>query len=109
MTKQNLLSIAAASLIAAGALATAPAAQAGTMGKCFGIATAHHNDCAGLSGMHSCKGQSPNNYNPGDFRVVPTGTCEKLGGLDMAQAQALLKSPAKVKAFEAKMAAKAKA
>ena len=109
MNKQHLLSIAAASLLAAGALATAPAAHADTMSKCFGIATAHHNDCAGISGLHSCKGQSPNNYDPGDFRVVPTGTCEKMGGLDMAQAQALLKNPAEVKAFEAKMAAKAKA
>ncbi|MHB1897531.1 MAG: BufA1 family periplasmic bufferin-type metallophore [Metallibacterium sp.] len=107
MNKHQFLSIAAASMIAAGALTAAPA-HAATLEKCFGIATAHHNDCAGISGLHSCKGTTPANYNPGDFRVVPTGTCEKMGGLDMAQAKAILKNPAEVKAFEAKMEEKAK-
>ena len=108
MNKHQFLSMTAASLIAAGALTAAPASHAASMEKCFGVATAHHNDCAGISGLHSCKGSSPNNYNPGDFRVVPTGTCEKLGGLDMAQAKTILKNPAEVKAFEARMEAKAK-
>jgi len=112
MNKQQLFALTAASLIAAGALATAPAAQAAGMGgmeKCFGIATAHHNDCAGISGLHSCKGSTTANYDPGDFRVVPSGTCKEMGGLDMAQAKALLKDPAAVKAFEARMEARAKA
>ncbi|MDA8095615.1 MAG: DUF2282 domain-containing protein [Betaproteobacteria bacterium] len=106
MDKRQFLRAAAASLLAAGVLGAMPNAQAadqGSMGKCFGIATAGHNDCAGLSGLHSCKGTSTESYNPGDFEVVPTGTCQRMGGLTMQQAQAVLKSPAEVKAFEARM------
>ena len=106
MNKRQFLSTAAASMLALGALAAVPAAHAETMGKCFGVATAGHNDCAGLSGLHSCKGTSTMNYNPGDFVVKPTGTCEKLGGLNMEQAKAILTSPEKTKAFEAAMAKK---
>ena len=103
MNKRQFLNTAAASMLAMGVLAIAPAAHAESMGKCFGVATAGHNDCAGLSGLHSCKGTSTMNYNPGDFVVKPTGTCEKLGGLTMEQAQAVLKSPSETKAFEEKM------
>ena len=107
MNKRQFIGTAAASLIALGGLsALVTPAQAETMGKCFGVATAGHNDCAGLSGLHSCKGTSTMNYNPGDFVVKPTGTCEKLGGLDMAQAKAILANPEKTKAFEAAMAKK---
>ena len=106
MNKRQFLSTAAASMLAMGALAIAPAAHAESMGKCFGVATAGHNDCAGLSGLHSCKGQATMNYNPGDFEVKPTGTCQKMGGLDMAQAKATLANPEKTKAFEAAMAKK---
>ena len=103
MNKRQFLNTAAASMLAMGALALAPAAHAESMGKCFGVATAGHNDCAGLSGLHSCKGTSTMNYNPGDFVVKPTGTCEKLGGLNMEQAKAVLASPSETKAFEEKM------
>ena len=106
MNKRQFLSTAAASMFAMGALALAPAAHAESMGKCFGVATAGHNDCAGLSGLHSCKGTSTMSYNPGDFVVKPTGTCEKLGGLTMEQAKAVLASPEKTKAFEAEMTKK---
>ncbi|MGC8508883.1 MAG: DUF2282 domain-containing protein, partial [Thiomonas sp.] len=50
-----------------------------------------------------CKGTTTMNYNPGDFVVKPTGTCEKLGGLTMEQAKAILANPAQTKAFEEKM------
>lgn len=103
MTTHPLFSAAAASMLAMGLLAAAPAAHAEAMGKCFGVATAGHNDCAGLSGLHSCKGTTTVNYNPGDFVVKPTGTCAKLGGLTMEQAKAILAKPAEVKAFEATM------
>ena len=104
MNKRQFLSTAAASLLALGGVSAALPAHADTMGKCFGVAQAGHNDCAGLSGLHSCKGQSTMSYNPGDFAVKPTGTCAKLGGLDMMQAKAILADPAKAKAFEAAMA-----
>ena len=103
MNKRQFINTAAASMLAMGVLAAAPAAHAEGMGKCFGVAKAGQNDCAGLSGLHSCKGTSTVSYNPGDFAVKPAGTCEKLGGLNLEQAQAILKNPDEVKAFEAKM------
>ncbi|MGA8008824.1 MAG: DUF2282 domain-containing protein, partial [Thiomonas sp.] len=56
MNKRQFLSTAAASMLAMGVLVATPAAHADSMSKCFGVATAGHNDCAGLSGLHSCKG-----------------------------------------------------
>ena len=103
MNKRRFLSTAAASLLALGGVTAVLPAQAAALGQCYGVAAAGHNDCAGLSGLHSCKGQSTMSYNPGDFAVEPTGTCAKLGGLDMAQAKAVLASPARTKAFEAAM------
>jgi uncharacterized membrane protein len=46
--------------------------------KCYGIAQAGKNDCAGAA--HACAGQSHVSRSPGDFVVVPAGTCEKLVG-----------------------------
>ncbi|MHB1676249.1 MAG: BufA1 family periplasmic bufferin-type metallophore [Sulfuriferula sp.] len=104
MDKRQFLSAAAASLLALGTVSLAPITHAASMDKCFGVASVGHNDCAGLSGLHSCKGSSTSSYNPGDFKVVPEGTCKKMGGLTMEQAGMMLKDPAKVKAFEAAMA-----
>lgn len=103
MDKRDFVKTAAASLLALGVLAATPASRAASMEKCFGVAKAGQNDCAGISGLHSCKGQSTVSYDPGDFRVEATGTCQKMGGLNMEQAKALLKDPAKVKAFEGDM------
>lgn len=100
MNKRQFLSTAAASMLAMGVLVATPAAHADSMSKCFGVATAGHNDCAGLSGLHSCKGTATMNYNPGDFVVKPAGTCEKLGGLTMDQAKAIVANPAQAKTFE---------
>ena len=107
--KHRLVANAAASLLALGILGAAPASEAAGMEKCFGIAKAGQNACAGvhncaaLSGLHGCKGTSKVNYAPADFRLVPDGTCAKLGGLDEQQAKALLKHPRAVQAFEAQM------
>ena len=103
MNKRPFLGAAAASLLALGGVTAALPAHADTLGKCFGVAKAGQNDCAGLSGLHSCKGQSTMSYNPGDFAVKPAGTCAKLGGLNMMQAKAILADPAKTKAFEMAM------
>lgn len=103
MNKRKFIQGAAASLLAMGALGVVPAARAAGMVQCYGIAKAGHNDCAGLAGLHSCKGTSTISYDPGDFAVVPEGTCKKMGGLTMGEAEQVRKDPAAVKAFEAKM------
>lgn len=103
MDKRQFIKTAASSLLVMGIIGAVPASQAASMEKCFGVAKAGQNDCAGLSGLHSCKGSSTVSYEPGDFKVVPTGTCATMGGLTMEQAQAIVKDPAKVKAFEQNM------
>ena len=103
MDKRDFVKTAAASLLALGVMAAAPASQAAGMEKCFGVAKAGQNECAGISGLHSCKGQSSVSYDPGDFKIEAAGTCQKMGGLTMDQAKAVLKDPAKVKAFEESM------
>lgn len=109
MNKDRFVANAAASLLALGILATAPASRAAAMEKCFGIAKAGQNDCAGahncatLTGLHGCKGTSKVNYDPADFRLVPAGTCTRMGGLHLEQALSLLKHPRAVKAYEARM------
>lgn len=52
--------------------------MAGATEKCFGIAKAGKNDCAGA--RHACNGQSTVDFDPTDFKLVPKGTCEELGG-----------------------------
>lgn len=103
MDKRHFIKTAASSLLALGIVAAAPASQAASMEHCFGVAKAGQNDCAGISGLHSCKGTSTTSYDPGDFKAVPTGTCMKMGGLTEMQAKETLKDPAKVKAFEKAM------
>jgi uncharacterized membrane protein len=46
--------------------------------KCYGIAQAGKNDCAGPA--HGCAGQSHVSRSPADFINVPAGTCDKLVG-----------------------------
>ena len=56
--------------------ATAFSADEANMEKCYGVAKAGKNDCAGAA--HACAGQSTKAGNPGDFLKVPKGTCERL-------------------------------
>lgn len=77
----NLKTIAIASavgsLLAIGG-ATASAADNAGKDKCAGIATAGHNDCA--TKAHSCAGQAKMDKDPSDWKYVPKGECEKMGG-----------------------------
>ena len=45
-----------------------------------GIAKAGQNDCANLSGTHSCAGQNKVDNGADEWRYVARGTCAKLGG-----------------------------
>jgi uncharacterized membrane protein len=77
----NLKTIAIASavgsLLALGGVA-ASAADAPAKDKCAGIAKAGQNDCAAAA--HSCAGQSKTDNDPKDWKYVPKGECEKMGG-----------------------------
>jgi uncharacterized membrane protein len=55
----------------------APAAK-GEMEKCYGVAKAGKNDCAGPA--HACAGQSKESASAKEWISLPKGTCEKLSG-----------------------------
>lgn len=46
--------------------------------NCFGIAKAGMNDCS--TAAHACNGQSTVDFDLADFKLVPKGTCQKMGG-----------------------------
>lgn len=48
--------------------------------KCFGIAKAGMNDCAAMSGSHSCAGMSKADSSPDDWVYVPAGYCSRIVG-----------------------------
>jgi uncharacterized membrane protein len=52
--------------------------SAGAKEKCYGVALAGKNDCA--SAKHSCAAQAKVDKDPSEFKAVPKGSCEKLGG-----------------------------
>lgn len=52
----------------------------GTQERCYGIAKAGQNDCGGPGTGHSCQGQSTKNNDPYDYKIMPKGSCTKLGG-----------------------------
>lgn len=59
--------------------------------KCFGIAKAGQNDCANLSGTHSCAGQSKVDNGADEWKYVAAGTCKDMKGVNEADAKAKAK------------------
>jgi uncharacterized membrane protein len=89
MNKRLIVSSALASVMAAGLLAPASAQDKGKgKEKCYGIAKAGQNDCANLSGTHSCAGQSKADSDAGEFKYVAKGTCKDMKGLTADEAKA---------------------
>lgn len=88
MNQRLIVSSALASVLALGLVAPA-AAQAKE--KCYGIAKAGQNDCANLSGTHSCAGQSKVDNAPDEWKYVAKGTCKDMKGLNEAEAKARAK------------------
>jgi uncharacterized membrane protein len=75
----NLKTIAIASAVGSLlALGTVTASADDTKEKCAGVADAGKNDCA--SAAHSCAGQAKTSKDPGEWKYVPKGECEKMGG-----------------------------
>ena len=78
---QRTMITAAASLMSLAFLSPVMAQDRAAKEKCFGIAKAGQNDCASISGVHSCAGQSKVDGDKGEWKYTTKGTCEKLGGL----------------------------
>lgn len=92
MTQRLIVSSALASVLALGLLNTASAADEKAKEKCYGIAKAGQNDCANLTGSHSCAGQTKADMSPEDWRYVAKGTCKQLKGLSAEEAKGKLDS-----------------
>ena len=81
MKKTNATITAISSLLTLGAAAFAAptfAADKPELEKCYGVAKAGKNDCAGAT--HACAGQSKADNNGKEFLSLPKGTCERLVG-----------------------------
>jgi len=86
MNQRLIASTALASLLALGLSGHAAAQESGKE-KCFGIAKAGENDCANLSGTHSCAGQSKADKGKDEWKYVAKGTCKDMGGLSADEAK----------------------
>lgn len=86
MNQRALIAAAAASLLST--LLVAAPAVAQEKEKCYGISVAGQNDCANLSGTHSCAGQSKVSNDAGEWKYVAKGTCTSMKGLTADAAKA---------------------
>ena len=87
MNRRLIVSSALASAMSLGLVGQVAAQDKGKE-KCYGIAKAGQNDCANLSGTHSCAGQTKADMSPDDWKYVAKGTCKDMKGLSEAEAKA---------------------
>jgi len=87
MKNHRLIASAALSSVLALGLVGAASAQDKAKEKCFGIAKAGQNDCANLSGTHSCAGQSKMDMGADEWKYVPKGTCKDMKGMTESEAK----------------------
>ena len=91
MNQRLVVSSALASVLALGLAGVTGAQTAMPDGKgkdkCYGIAKAGQNDCANLSGTHSCAGQNKVDNDPGEWKYVAKGTCKTMGGMSADEAK----------------------
>jgi uncharacterized membrane protein len=86
--KNVTIAAAVGSLLALGSLSASAGEDMGAAGakeKCYGVAKAGKNDCA--SAAHSCAGQAAKDNDAGEWKYVPKGECEKMGGTTQAPAK----------------------
>jgi len=92
MSNKQLISSALLAALTLGAVGQAMAADdKAAKEKCFGIVKAGQNDCANLSGSHSCAGQAKTDGSPDEWKYVAKGSCKKENGLSAEEAKAKLK------------------
>jgi len=91
MNHRLVASTALASVLAMGLIGAAQAQDgAKDKEKCYGVAKAGANDCANLSGSHSCAGQNKTAMAPDEWNYVAKGTCAKMGGKTLEEAKAAM-------------------
>jgi uncharacterized membrane protein len=86
MNQRLIASTALASVLALGLVGQAAAQDKSKDGKdkekCYGVAKMGENDCANLSGSHSCAGQAKADKSTDDWKYVAKGSCKTMGGLE---------------------------
>lgn len=88
MNTRLIVSSALASALALGLAAPVSAQdKPAAKEKCYGIAKAGQNDCANLSGTHSCAGQSKMDMAADDWKYVAKGTCMQMKGMTEDEAK----------------------
>lgn len=92
MKSNPIISSALFAALSLGLVSHASAAdEKGAKEKCFGITKAGQNDCANLSGSHSCAGQAKTEMSADEWKYVAKGTCKKEGGMSADEAKAKMK------------------
>ncbi len=91
MQHKQIIGAGLAAALALGLVAQAQAAEKAPKEKCYGIAKAGQNDCASLSGTHSCAGQASASNAVDEWKYVDKGTCKAAGGLSADEAKAKMK------------------
>lgn len=76
--KKIAIAAAVGSLLTMGVTGVASAGDMAAGDKCYGVAKAGKNDCAGNS--HSCAGQAKTDNDPNEWKHMPKDECEKMGG-----------------------------
>jgi uncharacterized membrane protein len=59
--------------------------------KCYGIAKAGQNDCG--TARHSCAGKAAKDNAADEWKYVPKGTCQKMGGKTLSGGADSSKAP----------------
>jgi len=92
MNQRLIVSSALASALALGLVGQVAAQDKGKdKEKCYGIAKAGQNDCANLSGSHSCAGQSKVSDDAGEWKYVAKGSCKGMKGMTADEAKMKVK------------------
>ena len=76
--KMKVLQTAVAGLVALGLAQGVAAQDSKDKEKCYGIAKAGQNDCG--TAAHTCAGKAKKDNAPDEWKMVPKGTCDKMGG-----------------------------
>jgi len=91
MNQRLLVSSAFASALALGLIGAVSAQGMGSAQdgkeKCYSVAKAGQNDCANLSGSHSCASQAKVDADPGEWKYVAKGTCKAMKGMTAEEAK----------------------
>lgn len=83
MSNKAMIAMALAGLVGSTNLVAQEAKKADAPAKtekCYGVAKAGQNDCASPNGSHSCAGQAKKDNDANEWKKVPAGSCEKMGG-----------------------------